>query len=56
MATSLKALTTDQFSAELVVPAAICEPLYANQAARTTLLVIMLTLDDVDIAPVQRGD
>jgi hypothetical protein len=56
LATSLKALTTDQFSTELVVPAAVCEPLYANQVARTTLLVIMLTLDDVNIAPVQRGD
>jgi hypothetical protein len=52
LVTSLKALTTDQFSAELVVPAAVCEPLYANQAVRTMLLVIMLTLDDVDIAPV----
>jgi hypothetical protein len=26
LAASLKALTTDQFSAELVVPAAVCEP------------------------------
>jgi hypothetical protein len=56
LAASLKALTMDQPSAELVTPAAACEPLCANQAARTTLLVIMPTLDDVDIAPVQRGD
>jgi hypothetical protein len=49
---SLKALTTDPPSAELVTPAAGCEPLCANQAARTALLAIMPTLDDVDIAPV----
>jgi hypothetical protein len=53
---SLKALTTDQPSAELVTPAAGCEPLYVNQTVRTALLVIMPMLDDVDIAPVQRGD
>jgi hypothetical protein len=56
LAVSLKALTTDQPSAELVTPTAGCEPLCANQAARTALLTIMPTLDDVDIAPVQRGD
>jgi hypothetical protein len=53
---SLKALTTDQPSAELVMPAAAYEPLCVNQAARTALLVIMPTLDDVDIALVQRDD
>jgi hypothetical protein len=56
LAACLKALTTDQPSAGLVTPAATCEPLYANQAARTTLLAIMPTLDNVDIAPVQRAD
>jgi hypothetical protein len=56
LAASLKALTTDQPSVELVMPAAACEPLYVNQAVRTTLLVIMPMLDDVDIALVQRGD
>jgi hypothetical protein len=56
LVTSLKALTTDQFSAELVVPAAVCELICANQAVRTTLLATMPTLDDVDIAPMQRGD
>jgi hypothetical protein len=50
--TSLKALTTDQFSAELVVAAAVYEPICANQAVRTALLATMPTLDDVDIAPV----
>jgi hypothetical protein len=56
LAASLKALTTDQSSAELVTPAAACEPLCVNQAARIALLAIMPTLDDVDIAPVQMGD
>jgi hypothetical protein len=53
---SLKALTTDPPPAELMTPTADCEPLSVNQAARTALLVIMPMLDDVDIAPVQRGD
>jgi hypothetical protein len=56
LAASLKALTTDQSSAKLVTPTMACEPLCANQAARTLLLVIMPMLDDIDIAPVQRGD
>jgi hypothetical protein len=56
LAASLKALTTDKPSAELVTPAMGCEPLCVNQAARTALLAIMPKLDDVDIAPVQRGD
>jgi hypothetical protein len=49
-------LTMGQPSAELVRPAAACEPICVNQAARTALLVIMPKLDDVDIAPVQKGD
>jgi hypothetical protein len=53
---SLKVLTTDQPSAELMMPAAGCLPLCVNQVARTALLAIMPTLDDVDIALVQRGD
>jgi hypothetical protein len=56
LATSLKALTTDPPSAELVMPAAGCEPLCVNQLMRTALLAIMPTLDDVDIAPIQWGD
>jgi hypothetical protein len=56
LAASLKALTKDQSSAELVMPATAYEPLYVNQVVRTVLLVIMPMLDDVDIAPVQRGD
>jgi hypothetical protein len=46
----------DQSSAELVTSAVACQPLCANQAVRTMLLAIMLTLDGVDIAPVQWGD
>jgi hypothetical protein len=30
LVTSLKVLTTDQFSAELMMPAAVCEPICAN--------------------------
>ncbi len=56
LAASLKALTTVQSSAELVTPTTTCEPLCANQVAKTTLLAIMPTLDDVNIALVQRGD
>jgi hypothetical protein len=56
LVTSLKALTTDQFSAELMVPTAVYESICVNQAMRTALLAIMPTLDDVDIALGQRGD
>jgi hypothetical protein len=56
LAVCLKALTTDQFSAELATPPASCEAICMDQAARTALLAAMPTLDDVDIAVVQRGD
>jgi hypothetical protein len=56
MAASLKVLTADQFSTELVVLPAAYEPICVNQVVRTTLLTAMPTLDDVDIAPVQRGN
>jgi hypothetical protein len=52
LAASLKALTMEQSSTVLVMPAAFYEPLCVNQAARTTMLVIMPTLNDVDITPV----
>jgi hypothetical protein len=52
----LKALTTDQFSAELTTPPASCGAICMDQAARTALLATMPTLDDIDIAVVQRGD
>jgi hypothetical protein len=56
LAACLKALTTDQFSAELATPPASCRAICMDQAARTALVVAMPTLDDVDIAVVQRGD
>jgi hypothetical protein len=56
LAASLKALTIDQFSAELMVLPAVCEPICTKQGARIALLAAMPMLDDVDIAPVQRGD
>jgi hypothetical protein len=56
LAASLKALTADQFSVELMVLPATCEPICVNQAMRTVLLATMPMLDDVDIAAVQRGD
>jgi hypothetical protein len=49
LATSLKALTADQFLAYLVVPTAVYEPICANQAVRTTLLTTMPTLDQSHI-------
>jgi hypothetical protein len=52
LAASLKALTTDQPSTKLVMPAVGCEPLCANQTVRTALLAIMPMLDDVDIISV----
>jgi hypothetical protein len=52
LAACLKALTTDQFSAELATPPASCRAICMDQAARTTLLATMPMLDDVDIAVV----
>jgi hypothetical protein len=56
LAACLKALTTDQFSAELATPPASYGAICMDQAARTTLLVAMPMLDDVDITVVQRGN
>jgi hypothetical protein len=56
LAACLKALTTDQFSAELATPLASCGAICMDHAARTALLAMMPMLDDVDIAVVQRGD
>jgi hypothetical protein len=56
LAACLKALTTDQFSAKLAAPPASCGAICLDQAARTALLAVMPTLDDVDITVVQRGD
>jgi hypothetical protein len=56
LAACLKALTTDQFSAELAMPPASYGAICMDQAARTALLAVMPMLDDVGIAMVQRGD
>jgi hypothetical protein len=56
LALSLKVLTTDQISVELMVSPTVCEPLCVNQVVRTGLLAAMPMLDDVDIALVHRGD
>jgi hypothetical protein len=56
LAACLKALTTDQFSAELVTPPASCGAICMDQAARMALLATMPMLDNVDIAVVQRDD
>jgi hypothetical protein len=56
LAACLKALTTDQFSTELAMPPASCGAICMDQAARTALLAMMPTLDNIDIAVVQRGD
>jgi hypothetical protein len=52
LATCLKTLTTDQFSAELATPPASCGAICMDQAARMALLAVMPMLDDVDIAVV----
>jgi hypothetical protein len=52
LAACLKALTTDQFSAELATPPASYGAICKDQAARTALLAVMPTLDDVDITVV----
>jgi hypothetical protein len=56
LAACLKALTSDQFLAELMASPAAYEPICMNQVARTALLMVMPTLDNVDITAVQRGD
>jgi hypothetical protein len=56
LAACLKALTTDQFSTELAAPPASCGAICLDQAVRTALLAAMPTLDNIDIAVVQRGD
>jgi hypothetical protein len=45
-----------EFLAELATPPVSCGAICMDQAARTALLATMPTLDDVDIAMVQRGD
>jgi hypothetical protein len=49
-------LSSDPSSHDFVTPPASCQPLYMDQAARTLLVVVMPSMDDISIAPVQRGD
>jgi hypothetical protein len=48
-------LSPDPSSHDFITPTS-CQPLSMDQAARTLLLVAMPSMDDVDIALVQRGD
>jgi hypothetical protein len=52
LAACLKALTSDQFLAELMAPPVAYEPICMNQATRMVLLVTMPMLDDIDITTV----
>jgi hypothetical protein len=56
LTTSLKALTTDQFSAELVVPPMVCEPICVNQVVRTALLTVIPQRGDLSHNVVIPGD
>jgi hypothetical protein len=49
-------LSSDPSSHDFITPPASCQPLYMDQAARTLLVVVMPSMDDIGIAPVQRGD
>jgi hypothetical protein len=49
-------LSPNPFSHDFVTPLASCQPLCMNQVARTLRLVVMPSMDDVGITPVQRGD
>jgi hypothetical protein len=49
-------LSPDPFSHDFVTPLASCQPLCMDQAARSMLLVAMPSMDDVSIAPIQKGD
>jgi hypothetical protein len=49
-------LSPDPSSDDFVTPPASCQPLCMDQAVRSMLLVAMPSMDDVSIAPIQRGD
>jgi hypothetical protein len=46
----------DPSSHDFTTPPASCQPLYVYQVVRSMLLVAMPSIDDVGIAPIQRGD
>jgi hypothetical protein len=54
--TMLSKLSTDPSSIGFVTPPVHCMPIYVDKAARSLLLKVMPTLDDIDIALQQRGD
>jgi hypothetical protein len=49
-------LSPDPSSHDFITPPASYQPLYMDQAMRSMLLVAMPSMDDVSIAPIQRGD
>jgi hypothetical protein len=49
-------LSLDPSSHDIITSPASCQPLCMYQATRTLLLVAMHLMDDVGIAPIQRGD
>jgi hypothetical protein len=53
---SLMKLSPDLSSPDFIMPLASCQPICVDQAVRMALLKSMPTLDDINIASVQRGD
>jgi hypothetical protein len=49
-------LSPDLSFHDFVTPLVSCQPLCMDQAVRALLLLAMPSMDDVSIAPVQRGD
>jgi hypothetical protein len=56
LALAMGKLSPDPSSHDFITPPASYQPLCMDQAVRTLLLVVMPSMDDVGIAPVQRGD
>jgi hypothetical protein len=49
-------LSPNPSSYNFITPPASCQPLCFDQPARTLLLVVMPSMDDIGIALIQRGD
>jgi hypothetical protein len=49
-------LSPNPSSHDFITHPASCQPLCMDQAVRSMLLVVMPSMDDVGIAPIQRGD
>jgi hypothetical protein len=49
-------LSPNPSSHDFITNPASCQPLCMDQAVRSMLLVVMPSMDDVGIAPIQRGD